>query len=204
MSLLDSILGAQGGAAVQQLGAQLGLGQNETTSALSALVPALAAGIQQNAQSEGGLSSLVSALTNGSHQQYVNNPTTLADPSTVDDGNAILGHVFGSKDVSRQVAAQASSTTGIGQDVLKKMLPMAAALVMGALANHASTAATNAGVSGSALGNALGGSLGGSLASVIGPSLMGMLGATLNQGQAGASGATGGGLAGMLGKLFGG
>ncbi|HVT49898.1 MAG TPA: DUF937 domain-containing protein [Vicinamibacterales bacterium] len=204
MSLLDSILGAQGGAAVQQLGAQLGLGQNETTSALSALVPALAAGIQQNAQSEGGLSSLVSALTNGSHQQYVNNPTTLADPSTVDDGNAILGHVFGSKDVSRQVAAQASSTTGIGQDVLKKMLPMAAALVMGALANHASTAATNAGVSGSALGNALGGSLGGSLASVIGPSLMGMLGATLNQGQAGASGTTGGGLAGMLGKLFGG
>jgi hypothetical protein len=204
MSLLDSILGAQGGAAVQQLGAQLGLGQNETTSALPALVPALAAGIQQNAQSEGGLSSLVSALTNGSHQQYVNNPTTLADPSTVDDGNAILGHVFGSKDVSRQVAAQASSTTGIGQDVLKKMLPMAAALVMGALANHASTAATNAGVSGSALGNALGGSLGGSLASVIGPSLMGMLGATLNQGQAGASGTTGGGLAGMLGKLFGG
>jgi hypothetical protein len=204
MSLLDSILGAQGGAAVQQLGAQLGLGQNETTSALSALVPALAAGIQQNAQSEGGLSSLVSALTNGSHQQYVNNPTTLADPSTVDDGNAILGHVFGSKDVSRQVAAQASSTTGIGQDVLKKMLPMAAALVMGALANHASTAATNAGVSGSALGNALGGSLGGSLASVIGPSLMGMLGATLTQGQAGASGTTGGGLAGMRGKLFGG
>ena len=44
----------------------------------------------------------------------------------------------------------------------------------------------------------------GSLASVIGPSLIGMLGATLNQGQAGASGATGGGLGGMLGKLFGG
>jgi hypothetical protein len=203
MSLLDSILGAQGGAAVQQLGAQVGLGQNETASALSALVPALAAGIHQNAQSEGGLSSLVTALTNGSHQQYVDNPSTLANPATVDDGNAILGHVFGSKDVSRQVAAQASSATGIGQDVLKKMLPMAAALVMGALARHASTAATGA-APGGALGNALGGSLGGSLASAIGPSLMGMLGATLSQSQAGAGGAAGGGLSGMLGKILGG
>jgi hypothetical protein len=204
MSLLDSILGAQGGAAVQQLGSQFGLGQQQTTSALSALVPALAAGLQRNAQSEGGLSSLVSALTGGSHQQYVDNPSTLANPATVDDGNAILGHVFGSKDVSRQVAAQASSATGIGQDILKKMLPMAAALVMGALARHASTSAGSAGASGGALGNALGGSLGGSLASAIGPSLMGMLGATLNQSQAGTTGAGGGGLAGMLGQILGG
>ena len=31
------------------------------------------------------------------------------------DGNGILGHLFGSKDLSRAVAAQAAQATGIGQ-----------------------------------------------------------------------------------------
>ncbi|HVZ20428.1 MAG TPA: DUF937 domain-containing protein [Vicinamibacterales bacterium] len=77
MSLLDSILKAGGGAAVQQLGSQLGLGQQQTTAALSALIPALAAGLHQNAQTPGGLGALIGALSSGQHQQYVNSPSTL-------------------------------------------------------------------------------------------------------------------------------
>jgi hypothetical protein len=60
MSLFDSILSA-GGGAVQELGSQLGLGSEQTASALSALVPALAAGVQQHAQTPGGLASLMAA-----------------------------------------------------------------------------------------------------------------------------------------------
>jgi len=41
--------------------------------------------------------------------------------------------------VSRQLAAQASAQTGIGADVLKKMLPLVASLAMGALSKQAST-----------------------------------------------------------------
>src|SRR5262245_8621803 len=123
MSLLDTILGAQNGGAVDQIGAQLGLGSSETASALGALVPALAAGVQRNAQTGGGLADLMSALATGGHQQYLDNPTTLGQAASVQDGNAILGHVFGSKDVSRQVAAQAAAQTGISADILKKMLP---------------------------------------------------------------------------------
>jgi hypothetical protein len=54
----------------------------------------------------------------------------------VADGTGILGQIFGSMDVSREVAARAATQTGIGQDVLKQMLPMVAALVMGALARR--------------------------------------------------------------------
>jgi hypothetical protein len=57
----------------------------------------------------------------------------LTDPATTSDGNAILGHVFGSKDVSRQVASRASERTGIDPSILKKMLPLVAAMVMGGL-----------------------------------------------------------------------
>ena len=42
MNILDAIVNAQDGAAVRQLGSQVGLAPDQTTAALSALVPALA------------------------------------------------------------------------------------------------------------------------------------------------------------------
>jgi hypothetical protein len=153
MDILNDIIAAQGGGAVRQIGTQLGLGEQQTASALSALVPALAAGLQQNAQSQGGLGGIISAISGGGHQQYLDNPATLGDPATVDHGNGILGQLLGSKDASRAVASQASAQTGISADVLKRMLPLAATLLMGALSRRAGGHATS-GASG--LGGMLG------------------------------------------------
>jgi hypothetical protein len=136
MNILDSIMSAGDGAAVRQLASQLGLNEAQTTSALSALVPALSAGVRNNLQSPDGLSGLVSALSAGNHQRYIDDPAALGDATTVADGNGILGHVLGSKDVSRQVAAQAGARTGLGPDVMKRMLPLVAALVMGAMSRQ--------------------------------------------------------------------
>ena len=136
MNILDVIASANGGQAISQLGSQVGLDQDQTASALSALVPALAAGFQRNIQSPEGLGSLVSALGSGNHQQYLDDPTTLGDPQTIDQGNGILGHVLGSREVSRDVASRAASQTGLSPDVLKRLLPLAATLMMGALAKQ--------------------------------------------------------------------
>jgi hypothetical protein len=167
MDILNEILNAQGGAAVQQLGSQFGLGQEQTASALAVLVPALAAGMQRNTQAEGGLGSLIGALAGGTHQQYLNNPETLSDPAAIEDGNGILGHVLGSRDVSREVATRAAAQTGISADVMKKMLPLAATMLMGALARGSSNA-TASGLSGgsgvtSMLGSLLDGNRDGSI-----------------------------------------
>ena len=54
------------------------------------------------------------------------------------DGNGILGHLLSSKDVSRQVARKASEQTGIGEGVLKQMLPLVATMVMGSLSKQTS------------------------------------------------------------------
>jgi hypothetical protein len=136
MNILEAVLDAHNGAAVNEAGRAVGLPQDRTTQALSALVPALAAGLQRNASQPGGLDSLLGALSGGGHARYVDDPAALQRQETVTDGNAILGHILGSKDVSRAVASRASAQTGIGEDVLKRLLPMAATLVMGALAKQ--------------------------------------------------------------------
>jgi hypothetical protein len=145
MNIMDAVVGAGDGRAVRQIGAQLGLGDEQTAVALSALLPALAAGFQRNLESEGGVASLLSALSRGGHQQYVENPAVLSDERAIAEGNGILGHVFGSKDVSRQVASRAAAQTGLGADVMKKMLPLAATLMMGVFAQRSAAASPGPG-----------------------------------------------------------
>jgi hypothetical protein len=136
MSLLDSILSAGNGAAVGQIASKLGIPEDAAKQAASALTPALARGLQRNTQQGGGLDSLLGALSSGSHQKYVDQPDTIGDDDGVADGNKILGHILGSKDVSRNVAGAAAAKTGIDSDTLKKMLPMLATVAMGALSKQ--------------------------------------------------------------------
>ena len=162
MNILESIINAQNGAAVKQVGSQVGLAPDQTNAALAALVPALAAGFQRNMQNQGGLDSLLSALNSGSHGQYIDNPAILGQQTAVDDGNGILGHLLGSKEVSREVANRASAQTGINPAILKQLLPLAATLMMGALSKQSGPA--------SSFGAPLGGS-GGGIASMLTPLL---------------------------------
>ena len=85
-----------------------------------------------------GLDGLLSALGGGQHQRYVDEASSLGLPGTIDDGNGILGHVFGNKEVSRQVANRAAAQTGIGADVLRSMLPVVAAMMMGSMSKQVS------------------------------------------------------------------
>ena len=151
MNILDVVMSARDGGAVRQLGSQFGLGEDQTAAVMSALVPQLAAGFQRNLKTEDGLSGLVSALSTGNHQRYLDDAAALASASA--DGNGILGHVFGDKAVSREVASRAAAQTGVNADVIKQMLPLAATLMMGAFARQQS------GGSASLAGTAGGGNL---------------------------------------------
>jgi hypothetical protein len=139
MNLMETLMNAQGGGAVRQLASQFGLEERQAAAALDQLLPALTGGLQRNLSQEGGLESLLGALAGGRHQQYLENPDLLRQESTVADGNGILGHLLGSKDVSRQVANRAAEQTGIGAAVLKQMLPVVATMVMGALSKQAAS-----------------------------------------------------------------
>ncbi len=148
MDILQAITSSGKGAAIDQLARQFGLDRQQASSAVGALLPAVAAGMKRNASSQTGLSSLLGALASGKHQAYLDDPSSLAQPSTTEDGNAILGHVFGSKEVSRQVASRAAQSTGLDPNLLKKMLPLVAAIAMGGMAKQ--TRATGGGAAGGA------------------------------------------------------
>jgi hypothetical protein len=65
-------------------------------------------------------------------------------PTNVSHGNAVLGQIFGSKDVSRAVAQDASTKSGLDASVLKKMLPMLAMVVAGYMAKQSAAPDANA------------------------------------------------------------
>jgi hypothetical protein len=141
MNLLNTLLNSTGNGAVQSAAKQFGLDRAGAESLLSSLMPALAGGIRRNASRAGGLEALTKALSSGNHQRYLDNPEALREQSAVNDGNAILGHLFGSKDVSREVAANAAQSTGINESIIKKFLPLAAAAAMGAMSKETSNGA---------------------------------------------------------------
>ena len=136
MKLLETLLSSAQGGAVQQAAGQLGLSAENATALISQLGPALAAGLRKNASSEQGLQGLKKALSGGKHERYLDEPGALESAETLNDGNAILGHLFGSKEVSRNVAGRASTQTGLDVGVIKKFLPLAAAAAMGAMSKQ--------------------------------------------------------------------
>ena len=157
MNLLDLLDKAGGKKSLDSLAGNLGLDSSKAGSLVGALAPVLMGAVQKQTRSPDGLSSFKNALGSGRHQEYINNPDLMSSVETLKDGNNILGHLLGSKDVSRNVAAQAAESTGIDVSLVKKALPMIAGLAMGAISKD-----TNAGSKiDSSIGDMLGGLMGG-------------------------------------------
>lgn len=192
MNMLEMLMQAQGGNALDNLGRQFGLSQTQTQDAVRQLLPALSSGLKQNTASSDGLLDLLKAVQNGHHERYLDDPNAIADPQATAEGNGILGHVFGSKDVSRAVADHASANTGIASTVLKQMLPIVASMVMGSLAKNTKNPSMQSLIQ-SVLGGGGGYSSGG-LDSGLGD----MLGGALGGQQAGRQEMTGAGILGSL------
>ncbi len=162
---------------IEALAAQLGVPTDQARRGAEALLPSVLGGMGDNAS---GMDAHVEQLGGADLARNV----VGSEPTQVDKGNQLLGGIFGSKDVSRQVAGHAAQGSGLDPALLQKMLPILAMLVAGHLAGR--------------LGGQQGG-LGGMLSSVLGS-----LGAGAAGGGGALGGGAGGGLGGMLGTILGG
>lgn len=143
MNILETVLKAAGGSAVSSIAKNFGINSSQASDVIGQLIPALTSGVKKNTQSNSGLDGLIGALTGGSHDRYLDNPGDLLQANNIDDGNKILGHLFGDKQVSREVASRAASKTGVDSSIIKKMLPVIASLAMGAMSKKSSQIGVN-------------------------------------------------------------
>ena len=131
LPLFDLMMKAQDGHAVEAMSKQFGLAQEQMKEAMAALMPAFSTGLKRAATNPYDFSSLMSSAMAGNYTQYFEDMTKAFTPQGISDGNTILGQIFGSKDVSRAVAAQAAQMSGVGQDIYKQMLPIIANTMVG-------------------------------------------------------------------------
>jgi hypothetical protein len=132
-TLFDMLNSADNGRGLDLLARQFNINRQQAELAVEALLPAFSQGLKRNASDPYGVGAFMSALASGNHAQYFEDASRAFSPEGVREGNGILGHLFGSKDLSRAVAQQAAQATGLGQDMLKQMLPVIAAMIMGGL-----------------------------------------------------------------------
>jgi hypothetical protein len=183
MNLTD-ILAQAGG--IESMASELGIPPAVARQGAEALLPAILGGFKKQAAGAGGvegLGGLLGQLGGGGLLDAVLG----SQPTPVDQGNDVLGQIFGSKDVSRTVADHAAGQTGLDSGLLKRMLPILAMLVAGYMAKQGGQQDGGGGGLGDLIGGALGGGSTGGLGGVLGNVLGG--------------GGSGGGLGG-LGKML--
>ena len=189
-NLFEMMMQAQGGNAMQNMARQFGLAPEQAQSAVESLLPALSMGMQQQSQSVDGLQNLMQMFGGGQHAAAFDADGDGIPDNAVDQGNDVLGQLFGSKDMSRAVAAQASAMSGVSDSILMQMLPVIASMVMGGMFKGA-------------MGNGLGGLMGlamqGGLGNILGQTMGGGMQQQMQQGSMG-----GGLMGGLLGNLLGG
>lgn len=178
MNLTD-ILAQVGG--LQSVANDLGVSEEQAAAGAEALLPAILGGMKKQAQAQPagleGLGGLLGQLGGGGLLDQVLSPQR-TDPS---QGNEVLGQIFGSKDVSRAVADNAASQTGLDSGVLRKMLPLLAMLVTGFMAKQSGGVGQEAPQGGGSGGlggliGSLGGLFGGGSTGAASPGGMGALG----------------------------
>lgn len=185
-NLNDILQSAQGGQAINNLAQRFGLSPEQAQAAVQALIPAISAGLTRAASNPGSLGSVISAVTDSTHQASFNDPNTAQSSAATQKSNDTLSQILGSNHIIQQIVQRASAVTGIRPDILMQMLPVIATIAMGGMAESLK----NQGLSGM-LGQLASAAEQGNLGSVLG-----------------GAGSSGGGLMGMLngilGSLFGG
>lgn len=188
-NLNDILQSAQGGQAINNIAERFGLSPEQAQAPVQALIPALSAGLTKAATNPGTLGSVISAVTDSTHQASFNDPNVAQSPAATQKSSDTLSQILGSNHVLQQIAQQASAVTGIRPDILMQMLPVVASIAIGGLA----TSLHNQGLGGM-LGQLATAAEQGNLGSVLGGSA----------GSAGSSGGLMGMLTNLLGSLLGG
>ncbi len=138
MNLFDIMQSAQSGRALPNLAQQYGLTMQQMQAALDALLPAFSMGLQRQTRDPYAFGSLAQMMTASPYARFFEAGGYGIPAGAQTAGNDVLSQLFGSREVSQAIAAQAAATSGVSQAILKQMLPVIAAMLMGGLSKTSS------------------------------------------------------------------
>ncbi|HOB49821.1 MAG TPA: DUF937 domain-containing protein [Mycobacterium sp.] len=193
---------------VADIASKLGADQGEVSQAIATLVPTLLGSLQENVQAEDiDSSNLESAVVAEGESDLLDGGVNV-DQVDEGQGNQLVASLFGGNDTD-QVASALSGAGAPGGDLIKRLLPMLAPIVLayvgkqltqnssGGAQQQAAGSGGLADVLGSILGGAAGGGGGGGNNNVLGSILGSVLG-----GAAGGGGGNNNALGSILGGLL--
>lgn len=136
-NLADILAQAAGKQGFDQIAGQFGMAPDQVRTAMEALLPAFSLGLNRATQSPAGMADLFSLFAGGpNYAQMYENPMA-AGPQMMAAGQQALTHIFGSPELTQAVARQTALATGMGQDLMKQVMPLMASLLMGGLVKGA-------------------------------------------------------------------
>jgi hypothetical protein len=159
---------------ISDIASKLGVDQSEVNSAVQKLVPVLVGGLHQNAQDPAQATNIESAVSDQAARGLLGSGAGI-DQLDQADGHDAIAKIFGGNDTG-QVASALSGAGAGNKDLLQKLLPLLAPIVLAYVGKQMTQTSAPAGqqASGGALNEVLGSILGGaaggnkSLANVLG------------------------------------
>ena len=136
-NLFDILRDGQGGAALDNLARQYGLTSEQVRRATEALLPAYAMALQNSAQNPAALMQVLAAMASNPAAQAYANPQAAFTPQAERQGADLLSGLFGSPEATRAVAERAAAFTGLGADLMARLLPVMGTMLMGGMAQRA-------------------------------------------------------------------
>jgi hypothetical protein len=131
MNLQDLLGQSLGSDAVTQISQTLGTDEGTASNAIQAALPMLLTGLARNSSTPDGAQSLMGALERDHDGSVLDNLAGSLGGGGTDIGQAILGHIFGSR---QNVAANGlSQASGLDAGRSIQLLALLAPIVMGAL-----------------------------------------------------------------------
>ena len=124
---------AQGGKLIENLARSIGLSTEQTRAAVEALTPALALGLRNAATNPAVLEQVVAGVVHPTHLAAFDDPAVAHGEEAGELGQAAVAQLFGSGSAAGQMAQIAARDAGLRPDILARLLPVLASVVLGGL-----------------------------------------------------------------------
>jgi len=129
----DLMRQAHHGRMVENFASQFGLTASDTEKLMATMLPVYAMGLQKNLQTQADPFGVVALIKAGPFRQAYESFEAAVSGSAQDAGRDAMMRIFGSGDAAKAIADQVATITGVGTDIVNKMMPAMTSTLLGGI-----------------------------------------------------------------------